>query len=143
MDQRINDTGVRIDPLPGTLSQLIRTALIPSQGCRFIVADYSAIETRVIAAETEEGKRLSTSSAQQLASTDKIAAEKTYKDPFSFTPTHSLVLYTNHLPKVGVMDAGIWRRLIVIPFEAKIQGASDVKNYADVLYEQASPAVLA
>ena len=78
-----------------------------------------------------------------MASTDKIAAEKKYKEPFSFTPTHSLMLYTNHLPKVGVMDAGIWRRLIVIPFEAKIQGASDVKNYADVLYEQASPAVLA
>lgn len=48
MDQRINDTGVRIDPLPGTLSQLIRTALIPSQGCRFIVSDFSAIEARVI-----------------------------------------------------------------------------------------------
>lgn len=37
------------DPLPDTLSQLIRTAFIPSQGCRFIVADFSAIEARVIA----------------------------------------------------------------------------------------------
>lgn len=32
-----------------TLSQLIRTALIPSEGCRFIVADFSAIEARVLA----------------------------------------------------------------------------------------------
>lgn len=31
------------------LSQLLRTAFIPSQGCRFIVADFSAIEARVIA----------------------------------------------------------------------------------------------
>ncbi|MBU5677889.1 DNA polymerase [Alkaliphilus sp. MSJ-5] len=31
------------------LSQLIRTALIPSDGCRFIVSDFSAIEARVIA----------------------------------------------------------------------------------------------
>ncbi|MEG2096525.1 MAG: DNA polymerase [Pseudoflavonifractor sp.] len=31
------------------LSQLIRTAFIPSKGCRFIIADYSAIEARVIA----------------------------------------------------------------------------------------------
>ncbi|MEW6955371.1 DNA polymerase [Trueperella pyogenes] len=37
------------DPLPDTLSQLIRTAFIPSRGCRFIVADFSAIEARVIA----------------------------------------------------------------------------------------------
>lgn len=34
---------------PFVLSQLIRTAFIPSEGCRFIVADYSAIEARVIA----------------------------------------------------------------------------------------------
>lgn len=32
-----------------TLSELIRTAIIPEDGCRFIVADFSAIEARVIA----------------------------------------------------------------------------------------------
>lgn len=31
---------------PFVLSQLIRTAFIPSEGCRFIVCDYSAIEAR-------------------------------------------------------------------------------------------------
>lgn len=35
--------------VPDTLSQLIRTALIPRPGSRFIVADFSAIEARVIA----------------------------------------------------------------------------------------------
>lgn len=34
---------------PFVLSQLIRTAFIPSDGCRFIVCDYSAIEARVLA----------------------------------------------------------------------------------------------
>ncbi len=34
---------------PFVLSQLIRTAFIPSDGCRFCVADFSAIEARVIA----------------------------------------------------------------------------------------------
>lgn len=37
------------DDTAGTLSQLIRTAFIPKPGCRFIVADFSAIEARVIA----------------------------------------------------------------------------------------------
>ena len=37
------------DSVPDTLSQLIRTAFIPSPGNRFIVSDYSAIEARVIA----------------------------------------------------------------------------------------------
>lgn len=37
------------DSLPDTLSQLIRTAFVPTPGHRFIVADYSAIEARVLA----------------------------------------------------------------------------------------------
>lgn len=35
--------------IPDTLSQLIRTAFIPSDGNKFVVADFSAIEARVIA----------------------------------------------------------------------------------------------
>ena len=34
---------------PFVLSQLIRTTFVPSEGCRFIIADYSAIEARVLA----------------------------------------------------------------------------------------------
>lgn len=37
------------EDVPDTLSQLIRTAFIPKEGCRFYVADFSAIEARVIA----------------------------------------------------------------------------------------------
>ena len=96
----------------------------------------------LIAAELEEGMRLSTSVVKQLCSTDKISAEKKYKDPSSFDPTHMLVLYTNHLPRVGAMDSGIWRRLIVIPFTAKIEGKSDIKNYSKYLVRNAAPYIL-
>ncbi|NCB25606.1 MAG: hypothetical protein EOM62_09060 [Bacteroidia bacterium] len=37
------------EDLPGTLSQLIRTAFVPGSGAKFIVSDFSAIEARVIA----------------------------------------------------------------------------------------------
>ena len=96
----------------------------------------------VIAAELEEGMRLNTSVIKQLCSTDSIAAEKKYKDPFKFIPSHTLVLYTNHLPKVGAIDEGTWRRLKVIPFNAKIEGRNDIKNYTDHLVERCGPAVL-
>ena len=96
----------------------------------------------VIAAELEEGTRLDTAIVKKLCSTDKIYAEKKYKDPFAFTPSHTVVLFTNHLPSVGTSDSGTWRRLIVVPFNAVIEGADDVKNYADYLYENASGAVL-
>ena len=87
--------------------------------------------------------RLNTAVVKQLCSTDEIFAEKKYKDPFKFVPSHTLVLYTNHLPKVGANDDGIWRRLVVIPFNAHIVGDSDIKNYSDYLFENAGPAILA
>lgn len=46
-----NYEGLRVlyGNVPDTLSQLIRTAFIPSEGNKFVVADFSAIEARVIA----------------------------------------------------------------------------------------------
>ena len=97
----------------------------------------------IIASELEEGTRLNTGMVKQLCSVDPIEAEKKFKDPFHFDPSHTLVLYTNHLPKVSANDDGTWRRLIVIPFNAKIVGNADIKNYGDYLYENAGPAILA
>ena len=96
----------------------------------------------IIAAELQEGMRLNTSVVKQLCSTDPIFAEKKFKAPFSFEPSHTLVLYTNHLPKVSASDDGTWRRLIVIPFHAKIQGKADIKNYTQYLVDNAGGAVL-
>lgn len=96
----------------------------------------------IIASEMEEGMRLNTATVKQLCSTDEIQAEKKYKDPFHFVPSHTLVLYTNHLPKVGANDDGIWRRLVVIPFNAKITGASDIKNYSDYLFDNAGSYIM-
>ena len=96
----------------------------------------------IIAAELQEGMRLNTSVVKQLCSTDPIFAEKKFKAPFHFEPSHTLVLYTNHLPQVGASDDGTWRRLIVIPFHAKIQGSKDIKNYTQHLVDNAGGAVL-
>lgn len=125
----------------GTISADALTARCP----RNVKPEMAELKGRrlVIASETEEGMRFSTSVIKQLASTDPVAAEKKYKDPFHFEPTHTLVLYTNHLPRVGAMDEGIWRRLIVIPFGAVFEGEKDIRNYGAELAEKAGPAILA
>lgn len=46
------------DGIPFVFSQLIRTAFIPSENCRFVVSDFSAIEARVIAWLADEEWRL-------------------------------------------------------------------------------------
>lgn len=48
-DGQADTVAMLYDSLPDTLSQLIRTAFIPTDGNRLVVADYSAIEARVLA----------------------------------------------------------------------------------------------
>lgn len=96
----------------------------------------------VIAAELEEHQRLSTSTLKKLASTDKLSIEKKYHDPEDITPSHTLVPFTNHLPRVGSTDDGTWRRLIVVPFNATIPENTAVQNLSDYLIEEAGPAIL-
>ena len=48
-DGNIEALDLLYDDIPDTLSQLIRTAFIPAEGKKFYVADFSAIEARVIA----------------------------------------------------------------------------------------------
>ena len=47
--RRVDELAFVFGNVPDTLSQLIRTAFIPAEGHRFVVADFSAIEARVIA----------------------------------------------------------------------------------------------
>jgi DNA polymerase len=74
------------DPVPDVLSQLIRTAFIPSNNHRFIVSDFSAIEARVIAWLADErwrmdvfnshGKIYEASAAEMF----KVPIEEIHKD---------------------------------------------------------------
>ncbi len=96
----------------------------------------------VIASELEDGRQLDTASLKQLCSTDMIYAEKKYKNPFSFIPTHTTVLCTNHLPSVEALDNGTWRRLVVVPFQAVIHDSEEIKNYTEYLFQNSGGAVL-
>ena len=95
-----------------------------------------------IASELEENETLSTAMVKQICSTDPILGEPKYKAPFHFIPSHTTVLYTNHLPNVRSIDNGIWRRLIVVPFNTKIKSDADIKNYTDYLVKNAGPYIL-
>ncbi len=96
----------------------------------------------VLANELGDSTRLNTAMVKKLCSTDEIMAEVKYKNPAAFTPTHTLILCTNYLPEVEGLDTGTWRRLSVIPFNAKIEGKSDIKNYAEYLVKNAGGAIL-
>lgn len=94
----------------------------------------------MISAEWEEGKRLSVSTLKQISSTDPITVEEKYRAPEKVIPSHTLIVYSNHLPRVGSTDDGTWRRILAAPFNARI--TNGIPNYGAKLVEEAGPAVL-
>jgi len=72
----------------------------------------------VFATETDSGRRLSEATVKELTGGDTIHARRMREDFWSFKPSHTVMLVTNHKPRVLGTDHGIWRRLQLIPFEA-------------------------
>lgn len=70
--------------------------------------------------ETDEGRRLAEGTVKRLTGGDKITARRMREDFWTFDPSHSLVMHTNHKPVVRGDDEGIWRRLRLIPFAVTI-----------------------
>jgi putative DNA primase/helicase len=70
----------------------------------------------VVSAESGEGGRLDEERIKALTGSDPITARRMREDFYTFIPTHSFALMTNHKPIVRGVDEGIWRRLLLIPF---------------------------
>ncbi len=70
--------------------------------------------------ETEKDRRLAEATMKRLTGGDTIRARRMRQDFIEFTPSHTAVMVTNHLPKVSGDDPAIWRRLRVVPFDVVI-----------------------
>jgi len=75
----------------------------------------------VVASETDSSARLDEAQVKQLTGGDRLVARMPYGRDFEeWDPTHSVLLVTNHKPVVRGTDTGIWRRLLLIPFDQTI-----------------------
>ena len=66
---------------------------------------------------------------------DKIVWEQKYKDAFFSYPTAKLMFATNELPRIKDVTDGIWRRMILVPFDAKFMGDNQNTNLAKELQQ--------
>jgi putative DNA primase/helicase len=73
----------------------------------------------VVVAETEKGKKLDAALVKSLTGGEPIRARRMRMDFFQFKATHTLILCTNHRPRIPDTDDGIWRRVSLVPFEVK------------------------
>jgi putative DNA primase/helicase len=95
----------------------------------------AALQSRRLAVcmETAHGRRLDAPTAKQLTGGDTITARYMRKDFFSFVPSHTIIMITNHKPIVDSSDEALWRRLVVVPFEQTFSGDAIQPDLKDQL----------
>lgn len=74
----------------------------------------------VVVSETERDHHLAAALMKNLTGGDPVTARPLYGKPVTFDPSHTVLMVTNHLPKVAGDDPAIWRRIRVVPFDVTI-----------------------
>lgn len=91
-----------------------------------------------IYADLEELEKVDEGRIKTLTCGEAIQIDRKYKEPRPMYPTAKLVFSTNSLPNLRDRSQGIWRRLIVIPFEVTIPESQQDKGLADKLKTELS-----
>jgi P4 family phage/plasmid primase-like protien len=79
----------------------------------------------VTASETKADRALDESLIKEATSDTTMTARNLHQNPFQFSPQFKLWLATNHKPEIRGTDDGIWRRLVLIPFNIQFYDKSD------------------
>lgn len=92
------------------------------------------------AQEMPDGKRFDESLVKSITGGDIITARVLYGSLFEFRPTHTLWITGNHKPRITGTDAGIWRRIRIVPFTANIpaENRRDSREFDTEFREDAS-----
>jgi putative DNA primase/helicase len=123
-----------------------RDLLLQSQGEKGSASpDVAALHGKrlVVVSETDDGCALAEAQVKEITSNEPITARKLHRDPFTFHPSHKVLLMTNHRPFVTGTDEGIWRRLNIVGFAAKIADRDQDPHFREEKLHPELPAILA
>jgi P4 family phage/plasmid primase-like protien len=74
----------------------------------------------VVDMESAEDARLDETTVKRLTGSDPITARRMREDFWTFSPTHKIILGTNHKPVIRETKHAIWRRVKLVPFTITI-----------------------
>lgn len=80
----------------------------------------------VRASEPEEGERLQEALIKALTSGEPMMVRGLHADFIQFDPTFKLTISGNHKPEIRGTDDGIWRRVMLVPFNVQIPEAERI-----------------
>jgi putative DNA primase/helicase len=91
----------------------------------------------VVASEPDSGMRLSEGTIKSLTGAETVEGRHLYGRPFKVKPTWHPHFTVNHKPVVRGTDHGIWRRVHLVPWNAKFEGSAADPHLKERLLEEA------
>lgn len=101
--------------------------LIPLVGARMVRAS-----------EPEEGEKLQEGLIKELTGGEPILVRALNKDFFEIKPHFKLIISGNHKPDIRGLDDGIWRRVLLVPFDVQIPKAERDPRLGEKLWAERS-----
>jgi putative DNA primase/helicase len=95
-----------------------------------------------VLSETSQSASLNESEVKNLTGGDRLRARRMREDEWSFDPTHTLVMFSNHRPTIKGTDEGVWRRVRLIPWSVTIPECERDDHLAEKLAAEASGILL-
>jgi putative DNA primase/helicase len=118
----------RIESLTGTNRRGGSEAtpdLIPLMGARMVRTS-----------EPDEGQRLQEGLIKELTGGEPIQVRALHSDFIEVRPVFKLTMSGNHKPDIRGTDDGIWRRVMLVPFDVQIPEAERDPTLIDKLFEE-------
>jgi putative DNA primase/helicase len=97
------------------------------------VADLFGLRLAVLT-ESDSGRRLAEGTVKRLTSSEPVKARRMREDFWSFTPSHTFLMLTNHKPLISGTDEGIWRRIKLVPWDVVIPEGERDEELGDRLH---------
>jgi putative DNA primase/helicase len=83
------------------------------------VADLYGLRLAVLH-ESDHGRRLAEGTVKRLTGGDRLKARRMREDFWHFEPSHTFAMLTNHKPVISGTDEGVWRRVVLVPWDVVI-----------------------
>ena len=91
----------------------------------------------VLTSEPDPGKKFSDCAIKSLTGGDTVIARFLHKEYFEFKMKAKIIMLTNHEIKAIGTDHGLWRRIVVIPFNYRVPEEKRDKHLPDKLIAEA------
>ena len=93
-------------------------------------------------AELEQNSTLSMGTIKRITGGDKMVGRNLNTSHVEFHATHKVFLMSNTKPNILDQTHGTWRRIKLIPFNARFEGKDDTKDIYKILLEEEGPQIL-